>query len=103
VRAIPLVVALVIHSISATVSGDDGMRCDQRLVSVGDSESTVLGRCGAPTSADTERLIRRKNGVVARCVVDRWTYDRGPNDFVRTLRFDDGVLTNVEVGGYGGR
>ena len=34
-------------------------------------------------------------------VIDTWTYDFGPNSFVRTLTFENGVLTNVEVGGYG--
>jgi hypothetical protein len=78
------------------------MRCDQRLVRVGDSEAIVLARCGTPTAADTERTNRRDHGAIRRCVIDRWTYDRGPSDFVRTLRFEDGVLANVDVGSWGG-
>ena len=74
------------------------MRCDQRLVSVGDSEATILARCGTPASAETERTNRRSHGAVRRCIIDRWTYDRGPSGFVRTLRFEDGVLAGVEVG-----
>ena len=103
-RALALSVVVGVTSFGSVVSGDDGMRCDRRLVSVGDSEATVLERCGPPTSADTERPVRRRrNGLVARCVIDRWTYDRGPTEFVRTLRFEDGVLTSVDVGDYGGR
>ena len=99
-RALAIALVVCIHSL---VAADDGMRCDQRLISVGDSESTVLARCGAPTSAETVRHSRRDHGVMRRCVYDRWVYDRGPSEFVRTLHFEDGVLANVEVGSWGSR
>ena len=98
-RALAIALVVCIHSL---VAADDGMRCDQRLVSVGDSEATVLARCGTPTTAETERHNRRDHGAVRRCVIDRWTYDRGPSDFVRTLRFEDGLLAGVDVGSWGG-
>jgi hypothetical protein len=34
-------------------------------------------------------------------VVDEWTYDMGPHDFVRYLKFEHDKLLTVTTGGYG--
>ncbi|HTV17727.1 MAG TPA: DUF2845 domain-containing protein [Polyangiaceae bacterium] len=97
----------------------DGMRCGNRLVSKGDSTFDVRSRCGEPDDANRRvetRTERRRVRVAcgrgeARCdqvqevstdvVIDEWTYDFGPQTFVRYLTFVDGKLFRVDTGSYG--
>ena len=98
-KAIALVVLLLASRVAAA---DDSMRCRGGVVAAGDREARVQERCGAPTRAEsheqTSTVIR---GVVRHVTVDIWTYDRGPNELVRVLTFEDGVLKTIDVGGYG--
>jgi hypothetical protein len=81
---------------------DDGLRCGDRLVSVGDTQSDVAARCGQPSRAETRHEQSYTRSGTLHGTVDIWTYDRGPGDFVRTLTFRQGVLRHVAVGEYGG-
>jgi hypothetical protein len=55
-------------------------------------------RCGKPTSAD-RRIEERPHGQLV--TVDELFYDRGPQEFVRTLRFENGRLVRIDSGDYG--
>ncbi len=33
--------------------------------------------------------------------IEEWTYNLGPNRFLRILTFRNGVLANIKTGGYG--
>jgi hypothetical protein len=97
----------------------DGMRCNNRLVSKGDSTYAVRSRCGEPDDATrrvetrTERrrvrvpcgpggaLCDRIQEVSADVVIDEWTYDFGSQQFVRYLTFVDGKLYHIATGSYG--
>jgi hypothetical protein len=106
--------------VSTTVKAD-GMRCDGKLVSNGDTMYDVQGRCGAPDAVRQHvelRTIRtwvegpcfRENGVL-RCgqfveqtiqvVVDEWTYDFGPQTLIKLLTFEQGRLLRLATGSYG--
>jgi len=95
-----------------------GFRCGTgRLVREGDPPSEVQERCGDPDFADTreeQRTVRRTvwtevNGVpiareievIVSVLVDEWTYDLGPNRFIRHLVFEQGRLVKVWTGGRG--
>ncbi len=80
---------------------DDGMRCGQWLVSVGDDELTVAQKCGEPTRAATRPVRRCTRYGCFSAVYTVWTYDRGPYEFVRTLWFANHTLVDVSVGDYG--
>ena len=54
-----------------TVAAEDGARCGRSLVSDGQGRRDI------------------------------WIYDRGPEEFARIFIFDNGVLIDIEVGGYG--
>jgi hypothetical protein len=82
---------------------DDGLRCGSNLVSVGASSGEVLAKCGPPTATRQEERTWWVHGHCIHIVIDYWTYDTGPNDFVRTLSFRDGALTDVEVGSWGSK
>jgi len=99
---------------------DDGFRCRSgRLVSVGDRMSDVRHRCGEP-DAVVERIERRRVkhkftrrvGNVEESVIEEqeieipineWTYDLGPDAFIRYVIFEGGAVVNVATGEYGRR
>src|SRR5262249_22070741 len=82
---------------------DDGMRCGPRLVSAGEAEGQVAEKCGPPTEVRRRYASSRVRGAWLHMVIDAWTYDFGPLEFIRILTFEDGVLKYVEVGGYGSK
>jgi hypothetical protein len=61
------------------------MRCGNALVLTGDREFEVLRKCGEPDFVS----------------IDGWAYNLGPNLFIHYLRFDNGRLTEIELGEYG--
>ena len=99
---------LILLSIAflAPEPADATWRCGSRLVAIGDSAGRVLARCGEPTyrNVSTELVtLRYLPYEITRIIaVETWTYDRGPNEFVRELLFRDGFLEWVAEDGYGG-
>ena len=79
--------------------------CGEQLVSVGDSKTDVLAKCGEPTLKDSHvEEIRERLGDTERKVfvtVEEWTYNLGPTRFVRILTFRNSTLTDIRTGGYG--
>ena len=81
-------------------------RCGSRLVGPGQTVDDVHALCGTPTErAVTTELVTFRVApdvtVTRPEVVDVWTYDRGPQQFVRLLTFRNGVLVDVDEGSYG--
>lgn len=94
--------AALMFSLPCAARGDDGLRCGARLVSAGDREYSVRKKCGAPTSAQRWVDYRDDGTANGRTVlVDVWTYDFGPTQFIRILTFENEILRNVEAGDYG--
>ncbi len=100
------------------VRADDGFRCRTgRLVSVGDRMPQVRNRCGEPDAVSTRVEKRKVKHKITRWVdgiqetvieeeevevpLDEWTYDLGPQAFVRYVLFENGSVINVTMGGYG--
>lgn len=81
-------------------------RCGSRLVGPGQTPDDVYALCGDPTArfTTTEFVtvhVGRDLDVTRPVVVDVWTYDRGPQRFVRFLTFRNGLLVDVAEGSYG--
>jgi len=81
-------------------------QCGDQIISVGDSAADVMAKCGKPAWQDKrEEVIRgqlddntvRKVSVT----VEDWTYNFGPNQFLRIFTFRNGKVTDVRTGGYG--
>ena len=85
-------------SLPAGAGEERHFRCNQSLVGLGEGTTVVGQRCGTPTSKD-RRIEQRFGGEII--TVDEWVYDRGPTEFVRILRFENGRLAHIEVGDYG--
>ena len=81
-------------------------RCGGKIVSTGDTKVDVIGKCGEPTSKDSreDKVVTTRNDDTMQkvsVIVDEWTYNLGPNELIRVLRFRDGKLTDIETAGYG--
>jgi hypothetical protein len=86
------------------------LRCDHRLISVGDHESKLLRYCGEPISIDS-RLAPRIYvddagrrfipGFIEYVEVEEWTYNFGPRKLMRRIRIEDGIVAEIRHLGYG--
>jgi len=72
------------------------------LVATGDQIGEVAIKCDKPTLvARREEPSETFKGKVQYITVEEWTYNKGPNDFIYTLVFRNGLLAEVRSGGYG--
>ena len=113
-KPIALVVAVVAAVFQVSVSSAHAWplaagswRCGARIVGPGQTTQDVYERCGEPTdrTAATELVtvrVARDVAVTRPVTFERWTYDRGANQFVRFLTFRDDVLVAIDEGSYGG-
>lgn len=83
-----------------------GPECGDRIISTGDTKSEVLDKCGEPyyrTSHDEE--LREPLGETGFrkivITVEEWTYNFGPQRFMRIITFRNGRVTDVRTGDYG--
>lgn len=81
-------------------------RCGDRIVSIGDSKAEVVLRCGEPASKDgrTEEIIEKSDidrKHRTRISIEEWTYNFGPDKFIRIYQFKNGKLVDIRTGDYG--
>lgn len=91
--------------------GYDGNRpsvtqCDSGELRVGTSQYEILQRCGEPAFKDSREeellsAVDEHNNRLTVKRIDEWTYNFGPNKFLRILKFENGELVNVETGDRG--
>jgi len=91
-----------------------GLRCKNRIVSIGETPLDVLEKCGRPNHVDhweeghntyfsqlydyeKERYVAPKS-IKGPLQLERWTYDFGPHKFIRYLLFINGKLIKIETG-----
>ncbi|MEO8856115.1 MAG: DUF2845 domain-containing protein [Burkholderiaceae bacterium] len=110
--AVPLAFAILAAALLLPASaGAQSFRCANKdLVSVGDSRTTVLLRCGEPVlkdsfckAIDPSEVARLRAGAPARRVpacdaVEEWTYNPGYGQFWTTLQFENGSLRSIKYG-----
>lgn len=100
--------------INSSVAADRYLRCQGRLVSIGDTKEEVLDKCDDPDKRDqweedqnstisqiydykNERYMAPKV-IKHPILMERWTYKMGPNKFIRYLYFQNGELIKIETG-----
>jgi hypothetical protein len=98
-------------------------RCGTKLVSEGDSKYEVVYKCGEPDYVEAweEQRVQRDFGLrrefdpknrrytwdrepflVKEMVrIEEWTYNLGSTQFIRYLRFENGILTKMWTGDKG--
>jgi hypothetical protein len=89
----------------------EALRCDGRIISVGDKKFDILAKCGEPTFRDwreeevaetfydplLKRIVTRKVHIL----IEEWTYNLGPHSLVYFLIFENSKLAKIKTGGYG--
>jgi rRNA maturation protein Rpf1 len=86
-------------------------RCGTRVITSGDPSDKVLQFCGSPVSVQTRHAERPYidelgrsylyKGLVEEVVIEEWTYNLGPNQFMRLVRIENGRVAEVKSLGYG--
>jgi hypothetical protein len=88
-------------------------RCGSKIVTEGNTRSEVAAMCGEPDEVVTMRSVFRRPVIWTRgrpyfigedfleVPVESWIYNLGPNKLMRRVRFEGGVVTEIETLGYG--
>jgi len=86
-------------------------RCGTRVITAGDPADKVLHFCGSPVSVQTRRAERPYideigrsylyRGLIEEVVIEEWTYNLGPYQFMRLVRIENGRVVEVKPLGYG--
>ena len=91
-----------------TSKGGDavGPACEDRIISVGDTKTDILIKCGEPfyKTSYQEELKERFDNSSSRTVivtVEEWTYNFGPQSFMRIITFRNSTVVDIRTGGYG--
>lgn len=89
-------------------AGADSMRCGTKLLTDGDPLDKVEALCGPPASVERREILRpyyNHNGTRANysyeVSVEIWTYNFGPSKLMYRLRFEDGLLVDVDTLSHG--
>lgn len=103
------------------IQSASAIRCNGRIVTLGDTKFEVLATCGEPAWIEkrTIKHIERRNHriysdkyphreyssypsvVVIPIEVEEWLYNFGSHRFLQILRFENGDLVEIENGDYG--
>jgi hypothetical protein len=107
-----LIFAMVIAAPWALGAGADSFRCGTHLVTDGDSIDKVAALCGPPTDIQRREVLQRPirwysgspyytSYEPVPIPIEYWTYNLGPNKLMRRLKFEDGLLMDVETLSHG--
>lgn len=96
----------------AGAASADSFRCGTRLVTDGDSTDKVEALCGRPSSVERREILQRpirwyrgrpyySSFEPEPIPIEYWTYNLGPHKLMRRLKFEDGLLVDVETLSHG--
>jgi hypothetical protein len=85
-------------------------RCGTRIIGRGDHVTKLLEFCGEPVNVQSrygQRSLVGKYGrvyvpsYVEEVLIEDWTYNLGPNQLMRNVRLENGVVAEIRILGYG--
>lgn len=89
----------------------EGMVCGNKIIERGSSREEVRAYCGKPAQVDTKtaytgvagwgRNQHVVDGSAVEIQVETWIFNFGPDQLMEKVRFEDGIVANVESMGYG--
>ncbi len=111
-RKTAALLALAAALMWAGAASADSFRCGTRLVSDGDSTDKVEALCGPPSDIQRREVLQRPirwfrgrpyytSFDLVAVPIEVWTYNLGPHKLMRRLKFEDGLLVDVETLGHG--
>jgi hypothetical protein len=109
-RVAPLWIALLLAALLPQAAW--AFRCGTRLVHEGDTTGAVRAKCGDPVEVRHHTTWRapiiwrhgrplRVAGEDIAVPVETWLYNLGPNKLMRQVRFEAGLVVEIETLGYG--
>jgi hypothetical protein len=110
-----LSLVITILSLQGKAFGFATFRCNGDIISPGDLSSEVRKKCGEPDHTTQWEIGCKGCWYLAYCYegechdlpkrmegrpikMECWTYNLSPNQFVRFLRFKDGILVSIKNG-----
>lgn len=91
-KSIFILAVLLLTAIVA--QAETTMRCDNGILSLGDSKYDTLTKCGEPAMKDS--FPQPVGSGSASVTIDEWTYDFGPTRFVYIVRIEGGKVVRIE-------
>ena len=105
---IPGMIAAIAGLALSGAATADSMRCGSKLMTDGDPSDKVLAYCGEPASIERREILRGygyHRGLTVHSAyevsVEMWTYNFGPHKLMYRLRFEDGLLVDVDTLSHG--
>jgi Protein of unknown function (DUF2845) len=92
VKTICILATLLLTATAA--QAETTMRCDNGILSVGDSKYDALTKCGEPAMKDS--FPQPVGTGSATVTIDEWMYDFGPTRFVYKVRIEGGKVVRIE-------
>ncbi|MBZ4332918.1 DUF2845 domain-containing protein [Corallococcus interemptor] len=115
-RTLPAALVVACLALPSLVHAS-ALRCDNKLVSEGASQTDALAKCGEPVTKqsrteyvtqkvkegtrDRTRYGEASTEVTTSTTVEEWTYNFGPHRLMQVAIFRDGRLVDVRSGSYG--
>jgi hypothetical protein len=102
----PLLIALAIIALIPGVGMSLEYRCEGKIISVGDTSGELIAKCGEPDwkQSSTEEIITTIDKDTTKKIliaVEEWTYNLGPDRFMRIFKLKDGRVVEMRIGDYG--
>jgi hypothetical protein len=90
----------------------EGLVCGNLIIERGSSREEVRSQCGDPAQIDSKRAWTGNSGVIGRnpsivagsateIEIEIWIYNFGPNKLMEKIRFEDGIVADIQSMGYG--
>jgi hypothetical protein len=108
-----VVCALIVLVVLGNLNKAEALRCENRIVSSGDTSSDVLFKCGTPTLQQVREeeievfepvFIGPEKVLVARRIpitIEEWTYNFWPHNLLYVVKFENGRVVDIRTRGYG--
>ncbi len=86
--------------LSGSALAEGSLRCGSSVISVGDTKTEMIMKCGSPVSSDPKTTVtENENGTKSVVQVGEiLTMDMGKDKFVALVTVENGVITHVEDG-----
>ena len=97
-----LVAGTILAAVAPLPAGEtETCLCRNGIVSRGDIIAEVLKKCGPPAQRNQREETRVETRAINIVAVDEWIYNFGPNEFMYSIRFENGRVARIESHDYG--
>ena len=86
--------------LSGSALAEGSLRCGSSVISVGDTKTEMIMKCGSPVSSDPKTTVtENENGTKSVVQVGEiLTMNMGKDKFMALVTVENGVITHVEDG-----